>query len=257
MLEKFRATQAPAIKRLKDLEASEKLPLPYAGKRPSFSDALLQAGPIAVIAEYKRASPSKGDINLGLSPQEVASLYAASGAAAISVLTEEAHFKGSLDFLETIATVGLPMLRKDFLLHPLQVAETAATKASALLLIVRMLSDADLAEMIALTYDAGLEAVVEVFDEADLDRAEAAGARIIQVNNRDLDTLTTDLAVSRRMAARKRPGRIWISASGINTRTDVLTMAGLGYNAVLVGTSIMAAPDPGAALAELAGKEPS
>ncbi len=257
MLEKFRSAQAPAIKRLKDLEASEKLPLPYPGKRPSFSDALLQAGPIAVIAEYKRASPSAGDINLGLSPQEVAALYAASGAAAISVLTEEAHFKGSLDFLETIATVGLPLLRKDFLLHPLQVAETAATKASALLLIVRMLSDADLAEMIALTYDAGLEAVVEVFDETDLDRAEAAGARIIQVNNRDLDTLATDLAVSRRMAARKRPGRIWISASGINTRTDVLTMAGLGYNAVLVGTSIMAAPDPGAALAELAGKEPS
>lgn len=257
MLEKFRAAQAPAIKRLKALEASEKLPMPYTGPRPSFSDALLAHGPGAIIAEYKRASPSAGDINLGLAPEEVASLYAASGAAAISVLTEETYFKGSLDSLEAISAAGLPMLRKDFLLHPLQVAETAATKASALLLIVRMLSDPELSEMIALTYDAGLEAVVEVFDEADLDRAEAAGARIIQVNNRDLDTLVTDLDVSRRMVAHKRAGRIWISASGIAARADVLGMATLGYNAVLVGTSLMAAPDPGAALAALAGKEPS
>ena len=257
MLEKFRAAQAPAIRRLKALEVAEDLPRPYAGKRPSFSDALLAAGPIAVIAEYKRASPSAGDINLGLSPEEVAAMYAASGAAAISVLTEETYFKGSIEYLETINAVGLPMLRKDFLLHPLQVVETAATKASALLLIVRMLTDAELGEMLRLTYDAGLEAVVEVFDEADLERAESAGAHIIQVNSRDLDTLTTDLGVARRMAARKRPGRIWIAASGIKTRADVLAMAALGYNAVLVGTSIMAEPDPGAALAVLAGRETS
>ena len=254
MLEKFRAAQAPAIKRLKDLEATEKLPMPYTGKRPPFSDALLAAGPIAIIAEYKRASPSAGDINLGLTPAEVAAMYAASGAAAISVLTEETYFKGSLDYLETISAVGLPMLRKDFLLHPLQVVETAATKASALLLIVRMLTDEELSEMLRLTYDAGLEAVVEVFDEADLERAEKAGARIVQVNSRDLDTLKTDLDVARRMAAKKRPGRIWIAASGINTRADVLNMAGLGYNAVLVGTSLMSGDDPGLALARLTGK---
>ncbi len=254
MLEKFRAAQAPAIKRLKELEATEKLPMPYTGKRPPFSDALLAAGPVAVIAEYKRASPSAGDINLGLSPAEVAAMYAASGAAAISVLTEETYFKGSLDYLETISAVGLPMLRKDFLLHPLQVVETAATKASALLLIVRMLTDEELSEMLRLTYDAGLEAVVEVFDEADLERAEKAGARIVQVNSRDLDTLKTDLDVARRMAAKKRPGRIWIAASGINTRADVLGMAALGYNAVLVGTSLMSGDDPGQALARLTGK---
>ena len=181
-------------------------------------------------------------------------MYAASGAAAISVLTEETYFKGSLDYLEAVSGAGLPMLRKDFLLHPLQVVETAATRASALLLIVRMLTDGELAEMLGLTYDAGLEAVVEVFDEADLDRAEAAGAHIIQVNNRDLDTLQTDLAVARRLAARKRPGRIWIAASGIRSRADVLNMASFGYNAVLVGTSIMAEADPGAALAILTGK---
>ncbi len=254
MLEKFRAAQAQAISRLKELERTERLPMPYAGPRPRFSDALLAAGPIAVIAEYKRASPSAGDINLGLEPGEVAAMYAASGAAAISVLTEETYFKGSIDSLEPISRAGLPMLRKDFLLHPLQVVETAATKASALLLIVRMLTDAELAEMLRLTYDLGLEAVVEVFDEADLARAEAAGARIIQVNSRDLDTLTTDLDVARRMAAHKRPGRIWIAASGIRTRNDVLGMAAHGYNAVLVGTAIMAEADPGAALARLTGK---
>jgi indole-3-glycerol phosphate synthase len=254
MLEKFRAAQAPAIKRLKELEATEKLPMPYTGKRPPFSDALLAAGPVAVIAEYKRASPSAGDINLGLTPAEVAAMYAASGAAAISVLTEETYFKGSLDYLETISAVGLPMLRKDFLLHPLQVVETAATKASALLLIVRMLTDEELSEMLRLTYDAGLEAVVEVFDEADLERAEKAGARIVQVNSRDLDTLKTDLDVARRMVAKKRPGRIWIAASGINTRADVLNMAAIGYDAVLVGTSLMSGDDPGLALARLTGK---
>lgn len=254
MLEKFRAAQAPAIKRLKALEVAEKLPMPYTGERPRFSDALLAAGPIAIIGEYKRASPSAGDINLGLSPAEVAAMYAASGAAAISVLTEETYFKGSLDYLEAISAAGLPMLRKDFLLHPLQVVETAATKASALLLIVRMLTDEELSEMLRLTYDLGLEAVVEVFDEADLERAEAAGARIVQVNSRDLDTLKTDLDVARRMAALKRPGRIWIAASGIAARTDVLNMAALGYDAVLVGTSLMREDDPGLALARLTGK---
>lgn len=255
MLEKFRAAKLAEIAHLKGLEASETLPLPYRGERPCFSDALLTGDPIAVIAEYKRASPSAGDINLGLSPKEVAAMYAASGAAAISVLTEETYFKGAIDYLEAMSGQGLPLLRKDFLLHPLQVAATAATKASALLLIVRMLTDAGLAEMLQRTYDAGLEAVVEIFDEADLARAEAADAHIVQVNSRDLDTLTTDLAVAERLAKHKRPGRIWIAASGIKTRADVLHMAELGFDAVLVGTSLMSGDNPGAALARLTGKE--
>lgn len=257
MLEKFRAAKLAEIAHLTALEAAENLPLPYQGARPSFSDALLAGAPIAVIAEYKRASPSAGDINLGLTPKDVAAMYAASGAAAMSVLTEEIYFKGSLDYLEAMSGPGLPLLRKDFLLHPLQVAATAATKASALLLIVRMLSDATLAEMLRHTYDAGLEAVVEVFDETDLARAEAADAHIVQVNSRDLNTLTTDLAVAERLAKRKHPGRIWIAASGIKTRADVLHMADLGFDAVLVGTSLMAGDNPGAALARLTGKEPS
>jgi len=257
MLEKFRGAKQAEVARLRALEASQALPVPYTGKRPCFSDALLAKAPIAVIAEYKRASPSKGDINLDVPPEDVAAMYAASGAAAISVLTEETYFKGSLDYLEPMSAPGLPLLRKDFLIHPLQVAATAATKASALLLIVRMLTDAEMAEMLRLTYDAGLEAVTEVFDEADLARAESVGAHIIQVNNRDLDTLVTDLAVSERLAPRKRPGRIWISASGLSSRADVLHMAELGFDAVLVGTSLMSGTDPGAALARLTGKEPA
>jgi indole-3-glycerol phosphate synthase len=256
MLEMFRGAKQAEIARLKELEASQSLPEPYLGRRPCFTDALLENAPIAVIAEYKRASPSQGDINLEAPPEAVAAMYAASGAAAISVLTEETYFKGSLDFLAPMSAAGLPLLRKDFLLHPLQVAATVATPASALLLIVRMLTDDTLAEMLRLTYDAGLEAVVEIFDEADLARAESAGAHIIQVNNRDLNTLTTDLAVAERLARLKRPGRIWIAASGIASRTDVLHMADLGYDAVLVGTSLMAGADPGLALARLTGKEP-
>jgi indole-3-glycerol phosphate synthase len=256
MLEKFRGAKQAEIAHLRALEAAQQLPLPYPGKRPSFSDALLEGSPIAVIAEYKRASPSQGDINLGAPPEDVAAMYAASGAAAISVLTEETYFKGSLDYLEPMSAAGLPLLRKDFLIHPLQVAATAATKASALLLIVRMVPDETLAEMLRLTYDAGLEAVVEIFDEADLARAESAGAHIIQVNNRDLDTLKTDLAVAERLARLKRPGRIWIAASGIASRAEVLRMAELGYDAVLVGTSLMAEADPGLALARLTGKVP-
>ena len=254
MLEKFRLAKEAEIRELLRLRDAGHVHTPWSHPRPGFGAALIRTGSSGIIAEYKRASPSMGDINLGLAPAEVGAMYAASGAAAISVLTEETYFKGSLDYLETISGCGLPLLRKDFLLHPLQVIETAATKASALLLIVRMLTDVELGDMLRLTYDAGLEAVVEVFDAVDLERAEAAGAHIIQVNNRDLDTLKTDFAVARTLAPKKRPGRLWIAASGIKTRSDVLAMAALGFDAVLVGTSIMSEPDPGAALAALAGK---
>jgi indole-3-glycerol phosphate synthase len=263
MLEKFRAAKRPEIEKLMALAESGGLPPPLPGPRASFSDAIMaRAVPgerAAVIAEYKRASPSKGDINLGLSPADVARTYAENGAACISVLTEEAYFKGSLSYLDAIAAAapGVPVLRKDFLVHPLQAAQTAAHPASALLLIVRMLSDADLADMLRVTYDLGLEAVVEVFDDKDLDRAEAHGAHIIQVNNRDLDTLAVDLAVSERLAARKRPGRIWISASGISRPAEAARMAQIGFDAVLVGTSIMAGADPGTTLAGLASARAS
>jgi len=252
MLERFRAAQAGAIARLHRLARAGRLPQPWRGNRPGFSAALRAAGAPAVIAEYKRASPSRGVINLELTPADVARMYAGGGAAAFSVLTEEAHFQGDLRFLDEMAFAGKPMLRKDFLLDPLQVVETAATPASALLVIMRMFDGAEeVRAMLTAAREFGLEAVCEVFDESDLDVARWAGAEIIQVNNRDLDRLTTDLGTSRRLAAQKRPDELWISASGLDAPEQLRELAGLGYDAVLIGTSLMGTPDPGAALKKL------
>lgn len=254
MLEKFRAAKAAEVEALLALDKADKLPEPYAGERPDFLRALWESGPGAIIAEYKRASPSRGDIELGVSPEQAALAYKQAGAAALSVLTEETYFKGHIDFLERIRPVGLPMLRKDFILHPLQVIATAATPASAVLLIARMLEEDELDEMIDLAQVLGLAAVVEVFDEDDLAKALACEPEIIQVNNRDLDTLTTDLGVSLGLIEEKDEDQIWISASGIKTPEDVARLVDAGYDALLVGTSLMSGGDPGAALRKLRGK---
>lgn len=254
MLNRFREAKQAEIERLIKLEDEGLMPAPFEGERPDFIRALWENGPGAVIAEYKRASPSRGEINMGLTPEQAAEAYKKAGAAAMSVLTEEAYFKGNLEYLTRMACAGLPLLRKDFILHPVQVIHTASTPASALLLIARMSEAEELREMLGLAQAFGLHCVVEVFDEADLDKIEPLEPEIIQVNNRDLDTLTTDFAVSERLAARKQEGQIWISASGIKARADVERMAALGYDAVLVGTSLMSGEDPGAALAALTGK---
>ncbi|HBR05922.1 MAG TPA: indole-3-glycerol phosphate synthase [Desulfovibrio sp.] len=254
MLERFRQAKQAEIARL--LAAGPPPPLP--GPRPGFRSGLEARGPCAVVAEYKRASPSKGVINLGLEPRDVAAMYARAGAAAVSVLTEEAYFQGSLAYLAAMTGPGLPLLRKDFLFHPLQVAETAATPASALLLIARMFATAqELRDLREQAESLGLEALVEVFDEQDLDLARESGATLLQVNNRDLDTLAVSLDVSRRLAPQRRAGEFWISASGIDASGQVAEMRALGFGAVLVGTSLMASADPGAALAALvAGGRP-
>jgi indole-3-glycerol phosphate synthase len=242
------------------LEAEGRLPEPARGARPSFFTCLKRAGKGAVIAEYKRASPSRGVINLDRQPEEVAAAYAAAGAAAISVLTEERYFAGDIAFLHRMREPEIPLLRKDFLLHPLQVTETAATPASALLLIVRMLGGPLLETMLHAARQAGLEAVVEIFDGGDLENARRAmaesetGPRIIQVNTRDLDTLTVCDELSRALVREKNDDELWISASGITGRGDVLERAEMGYDAVLAGSCLMAAEDPGAALAALTGR---
>lgn len=252
MLERFRKAKAREIRDLEALESSGGFPGPWPGPRPGFSRALSKNGPGAVIAEYKRASPSKGDLNLDLGPGDVAAMYRQAGAAALSVLTEEDHFKGRLDFLTAMLPAGLPMLRKDFLFHPLQVRRTAATPASALLLIVRMFEDLEgLQELHHLSSSLGLECVVEVFDRRDLDLAKAAGARIIQVNNRDLETLSIDLSTGLDLIPFKEPGELWIAASGISRPREVADLAGAGFDAVLVGTSLMQNPNPKAALTGL------
>ena len=260
MLERFRKAQHEPIRSLMAMKADGiELPL-YGGERPSFSGHLRSNGPGAVIAEYKRASPSRGDINLGREPEEIADLYASAGASAISVLTEQEHFKGDIAYIGRMAAPGLPLLRKDFLLHPLQVRQTASTPASALLLIVRMLDDSMLRDMLQETSAHGLEAVIEIFDRVDLERARAGLAAagspqaIIQVNNRDLSTLAVSELPSRELIKERQQSEVWISASGVGKREQVLERASLGFDAVLVGSSLMETPDPGKALAVLTGK---
>lgn len=259
MLERFRTAQEASVARLMALEAAGRLPPPCQVSRPPFAASLRGKGPGAVIAEYKRASPSRGSINLLREPEEMAGIYAAGGAAAISVLTEEAYFHGNIAFLQRMHAVGLPLLRKDFLLHPLQVAETAATPASALLLIVRFLEPELLRQMLDETEKAGLEAVVEIFDAADLEAARkalaatAARPALIQVNTRDLNTLQVNDRLLRELIREKDEQELWIAASGAGSAHDVRERTALGYDAVLVGTSLMAAENPEQALAALVG----
>jgi indole-3-glycerol phosphate synthase len=256
MLDRFSRAKVEEISRLEEQKRAGTFPGPWPGRRPSLEQALRERGPAAVIAEYKRASPSMGEINLELGPLEVARAYKDGGASALSVLTEERFFKGSIDFLFTMEPIGLPMLRKDFILDPLQVEQTAATPASALLLIVRMFPDfAKMKELFLLATDFGLETVFEIFSEQELVLAREAGARLIQVNNRDLSSLDVDLTLSERLIAGRRAGEIWITASGISTPEQVARFRQLAFDGLLVGTSLMGSSDPGKCLQVLLGKK--
>lgn len=255
MLDKFRIAKQEEIKALHEEFMEGRIPAVYEGTRPGFAEAIRAKGPGAVIAEFKPASPSKGTLREHANPLDFVEAYAANGAAAMSVLTESHYFKGHPDYLFMCADRGLPILRKDFIIDPLQVAMTASSPASAVLLIARMFgSSHELRQMVQLAEAAGLEPVTEVFDESDLDSAREAGAKIIQVNNRDLNTLTTTLDISRRLMD-KQDGELWISASGVDSRPQIEEMAALGFDAVLIGTSLMLADDPGAMLAQLTGAD--
>jgi indole-3-glycerol phosphate synthase len=259
VLERFRRAKAAEIRALEQLAAEGNLPSPFPGFRPPFVEMLKarrRAGLPAVIAEYKRASPSEGDINLEATPEETAGTYARAGAGALSVLTECEYFKGDLAYLERMTGPGLPLLRKDFILHPLQVEYTASTPASAVLLIARMSDDALLRELVARCRQFGLMPVTEVFNENDLLRARAAGASVIQVNNRDLDTLRVDAELSLRLIAEKREEEFWITASGIRGYGDLKAAASAGFDAVLIGTALMRRRDPGAGLATILEEGP-
>lgn len=215
------------------------------------------ASPLAVIAEVKRASPSQGAI-ADLDPVEASRAYTRGGAAALSVLTEPRHFGGDLEALTAVVrdqTAGerpLPVLRKDFTVHPRQVVEAREAGASAVLLIVAVMGER-LAEYLSYVEDTGLQALVEVHDEGELDLALAAGARIIGVNNRDLVTLKTDLSLSPRLLRRARDAGhtgVLVAESGYRTRADLLAVEGLA-DAVLVGTSLAGAGDLERALLNL------
>lgn len=251
MLEKFRAAKLPEIAGLR----ASGPPAPWPASRRDFAAALRKANGIAVIAEYKRASPSRGIIRQDLSVEQVAGQYAQGGASAMSILTEADFFQGDLAYLSRAYGVcALPLLRKDFIFDELQIAATAATPASALLLIVRMLPSAKVLQRLReLAESYGLAAVVEVFDQADLDLAREAGAKLIQVNARDLQTLKVERKACLELIAANPPQRdeIWIAASGMNRLGHLTAAFEAGYGAALVGTALMEQKEPGQALASL------
>jgi len=217
-----------------------------------FAAALARAGRTNVIAEHKRRSPSRGAIREDLRPADVARAYESAGAAALSVLTDEAFFGGRLEHLEEArAATALPALRKDFVLDPWQVWEARAAGADAVLLIVAALADADLAGLLAATRQAGVDALVEVHDREELDRALTAGARVVGVNSRDLRTLTVSLDTALALAPAIPDDVVAVAESGIRTGADVRRLRDAGFDAFLVGEQLMASPDPGEALRRL------
>jgi indole-3-glycerol phosphate synthase len=219
-----------------------------------FAAALGQPG-LACIAEFKRRSPSKGWINRDADPPMVASAYQAAGAAAISVLTDGPFFGGSLDDLRRVrAVVGIPILRKDFIIDPYQVAEARAAGADALLLIVSALPQEDLVGLLAEVRRLGMQALVETHDRHEVECALAAGARIIGVNHRDLRTFAVDMTLASRMRSLLPSDRLLVAESGIRSAADVHRMQEAGIDAILVGTSLMCDPDPGLALRRLWGR---
>ena len=216
-----------------------------------FAAALRVPGALRVIAEFKRRSPSAGPIRPAAEPGAIARAYAAAGAAALSVLTDEKFFDGALADLRGVRPVTrLPLLRKDFLLDERDLLEARLAGADAALLIVRILDGAALARLVATARDAGLGALVEAHTDAEIEAALAAGAEIVGVNHRDLDTLGIDLQLSAR-ARRLAPDAILVGESGIQTRVHVELMRQHRVDAILVGESLMRAPDPGVALQEL------
>lgn len=228
----------------------------YGAPRRGFA-AALRARPPAIIAEIKKASPSRGVIRADFDPVAVARSYADAGAAAISVLTEERFFQGHADHLQAARdAVDLPLLRKDFVFDPYQLAEARAWGADAALLIAAMLDDGQLAELHAAGTELGLDVLVEAHSAEEVTRAAAAGAMLIGINSRDLRTFVTSLATAERLHRLIPRGALAIAESGIETAADITRLRAAGYDAFLVGESLMRAPDPGAALRALLAPSP-
>jgi indole-3-glycerol phosphate synthase len=260
ILDRILATKVPEVRQrrgqrsLSDLEAAAS----ELGPSRSLVRALRRsaAETMRVIAEFKRASPSAGAIRAGATPEEIVPLYERAGAAAISVLTDEEFFDGSLDFLgRARGACALPILRKDFIVDPYQVVEARAWGADAVLLIVAALSDGQLAELLACAKAWELSALVEVHDQAEAERAVAAGADIIGVNHRNLRTFEVDTSLTGQLRRSVPDDTVLVGESGIRTPQDISRLANDGADAVLVGESLMRAEDPGVALRHLLAQE--
>jgi len=258
----FKKAKTMEIKALERQAAAGSLPAPYPDRRLNFADRLRQKAAdhgLAVIAEYKRASPSQGNLALNLNPEEAGLAFVQGGAAAMSILTEKSCFRGRRNFITRAWDGGakrfdLPIMRKDFIFDPLQVRATAALPAAALLLIVRLTPEAAKLRELRLEAESfGLQVVVEVLDEADLALARASGATLIQVNARDFQDLSVDFNRALDLARRNPPeaGELWIAASGLSRSEELSATAAAGFKAVLVGTALMKSGRPAETLKQL------
>ncbi|MDW8009507.1 MAG: indole-3-glycerol phosphate synthase TrpC [Chloroflexota bacterium] len=249
-----------AHKRQEVAAARERLPLAELERRLTgappvrpFAAALRRPG-LALIAEVKAKSPSRGVLRPGLEPVSLATCYARAGAAAISVLTDEKYFAGSLDHLRQVRKAlpeGPPLLRKDFIIDPYQVYEARGAGADAVLLIVAALEHRELKELLEVARAVGMDALVEVHHEAELEAALEAGADLVGINNRDLRTFRVDLETTARLRPMIPPGVTVVAESGIHTREDAARLAALGVDAILVGEALVTAPDPALKVREL------
>jgi indole-3-glycerol phosphate synthase len=246
----YKRTDVAALRRAESQDAVEARAKSASPPR-GFIEALERAaapGRLALIAEIKKASPSKGLIRADFDPPALAKAYEAGGAAGLSVLTDAPSFQGADAYLAAAReATRLPALRKEFLVDPWQVAQSRALGADAILVILAITDDALAADLLAEAVRFGMDALVEAHDEAEVDRAVALGASLIGVNNRNLRTFVTDLAVTERLAARIPAGRLLVTESGIGAPADVARLAAAGARAMLVGESLMRQADVEAA----------
>ncbi|MFD6208997.1 indole-3-glycerol phosphate synthase TrpC [Peribacillus sp. NPDC060253] len=239
------------VAKLKELKLDDSIMIDIV--RPSLIESLKTAKSMAVIAEIKRASPSKGDIKMDVNPIEQALSYEKGGASAISVLTDEVFFKGSIDDLKSVSeAIQIPRLCKDFIIDEIQIDRASQAGATIILLIVAALSKKRLHELYEYAKNKGLEVLTEVHDEAELEQALELNAELIGINNRNLKTFKVDLAVTERLAKLLDPKRhIIISESGIKTKEDVFRVKEAGAKGILVGETLMTSPNLPYTMAEL------
>lgn len=253
MLEKIVADKKEELKGRKQAVPVSELKAQIAQRARTLDfTAALKRDDVSLIAEVKKASPSRGVLCPDFDPVLLARTYADNGAAAISVLTESKYFQGNLDHLAEIRKkVEIPLLRKDFIFDPYQVYESLAYGADALLLIVAILKQKQLEELLTLSHELGLSCLVEVHNEGEVEKALRSGAQIIGINNRDLKTLSVDIGTTQRLRSMIPEGKIVVSESGISSRNDIDSLKKWGVNAALVGEALLTADDIAVKMREL------